>query len=223
MAGSTLAELEEEGWVRLPLPGERGSGLYAVKEAVLPFNRFPDTDALLGPEMRSTGEVMGLDSSPGLAFVKAQLGAGMGVSPDSVREGFVFFSLSDVDKKRGTSAARVLADLGCRFVATEGTARALSAAGLDVVEVLDKLGEEVHTKRRTAVDAIQAGELSLVINTPRGRGARADGAYIRKAASIHNIPLITTVAAAEAIAVGLTEWRHAPLRVRSLQSVWQRQ
>ncbi len=168
MAGSTLAQLEGEGMVRPRQPDEGESGLFAVKEAVLPFNRFPDTDALLGPEMRSTGEVMGLDSSPGLAFVKAQLGAGMGLSPESVLEGAVFLSLSDGDKRRGTSTAQVLADLGCHFIATEGTARALSAAGVQVVEVLDKLGAELHPNGRTAVDAIQAGEVSLVINTPRG-------------------------------------------------------
>ncbi len=220
MAGATLAEVEAEGLVRLPVPGETGSGLYAVKEAVLPFNRFPETDALLGPEMRSTGEVMGIDVSPGLAFVKAQLGAGMELSADHPEKGSIFLSLADRDKVRGTEVARNLASLGYGFVATEGTAQALAAAGIEVREVLAKLGDEENRRgARTAVDAIKAGEVSLVINSPKGRGARADGSYIRTAASIHSVPLITTLAAAEAIAVGLAEWTKAPLEVRSLQSI----
>jgi carbamoyl-phosphate synthase large subunit len=218
MAGATLVDLEAEGVVALPVPGEPGSGLFAVKEAVLPFNRFPDTDALLGPEMRSTGEVMGIDTSPGLAFVKAQLGAGMDLAPERVGTGAVFLSLADRDKARGTVVAKRLADLGYAFLATAGTAEALAAAGVEVLEVLDKLGEGDH-QRRTAVDAISAGEVSLVINTPKGRGAFSDGSYIRTAASLNNVALITTVAAAEAIAVGLAEWTRAPLEVRALQSV----
>ena len=218
MAGATLAELEAEGLVDRTGPP---SGLFAVKEAVLPFNRFPDTDALLGPEMRSTGEVMGLDVSPGLAFLKAQLGAGMELSPDTANEGVIFLSLADRDKTRGMELAQSFADLGYRFIATTGTAAALAERGIEVVEVLSKLRDDgvVEPAGRTALDAIGAGEVALVINTPKGRGARADGSYIRKAASINHVPLITTVAAAKAIAVGLSEWAGAPLQVRSLQSV----
>ncbi|NNE96265.1 MAG: carbamoyl-phosphate synthase large subunit [Acidimicrobiales bacterium] len=218
MAGSTLREVEAEGLVdRASEP----SGLYAVKEAVLPFNRFPDTDALLGPEMRSTGEVMGLDLSPGLAFLKAQLGAGMDITTQSAKEGAVFLSLADRDKERGAEVAQSLARIGFSFIATSGTAAALAEAGIDVDEVLAKIGADgsVEFKGRTAIDAISAGEVSLVINTPRGRGSRADGDYIRTAASIHSVPLITTVAAAKAISVGLAEWANAPLEVRALQSL----
>lgn len=199
------------------------SGLWAVKEAVLPFGRFPDTDALLGPEMRSTGEVMGLDSSPGLAFVKAQLGSGMDLSPESMDDGAIFLSLADRDKARGMELAQAFAAIGFSFIATAGTAAALAEAGIEVVETLAKLGEDGDViddvTGRTAIDAIRAGEVSLVINTPAGRGARADGSYIRRTASINSIPLITTVAAAKAISIGLTEWASAPLTVRSLQSI----
>ncbi len=218
MAGSTLNELEAEGLVDRNL---KPSGLYAVKEAVLPFSRFPDTDALLGPEMRSTGEVMGLDVSPGLAFLKAQLGAGMELSPETANEGLIFLSLADRDKQRGMELAQSFAELGFGFIATTGTAAALAGVGIEVVEVLSKLRDDgvVEPAGRTVLDSIAAGEVALVINTPRGRGARADGSYIRTAASINNVPLITTVAAAKAISVGLAEWAGAPLVVRSLQSV----
>ncbi|MFW2380246.1 MAG: carbamoyl-phosphate synthase large subunit [Acidimicrobiales bacterium] len=218
MAGSTLAELEHEGLVDRHSPP---SGLYAVKEAVLPFSRFPDTDALLGPEMRSTGEVMGLDVSPGLAFLKAQLGAGMELSPDTAHEGAIFLSLADRDKERGIELARSFADTGYRFIATRGTAAALASEGIEVVEILAKIRDDgvVEGGGRTALDAISAGDVSLVINTPKGRGARADGSYIRTAASINHVPLITTIAAAKSMSVGLAEWAEAPLKVRSLQSV----
>ncbi len=220
MAGATLEEVAAEGLVRLPFPGEPTSGLYAVKEAVLPFNRFPETDALLGPEMRSTGEVMGIDASPGLAFVKAQLGAGMELSPNDPEKGAIFLSLADRDKVRGIEMARNLASLGYRFLATAGTAAALTEAGIEVGEVLAKLGDEAaRGGARTALDAIRDGEVSMVINSPKGRGARADGSYIRTAASIHAVPLITTMAAGEAIAIGLAEWAKEPLKVRSLQSI----
>ncbi len=218
MAGSTLDEVEAEGLLDRNRPP---SGLYAVKEAVLPFSRFPDTDALLGPEMRSTGEVMGIDVSPGLAFLKAQLGAGMELSPETADEGVIFLSLADRDKERGMELAQSFAEIGFRFIATAGTAAALAEVGIEVVEVLSKLRDDgvVEPAGRTALDAIAAGEVALVINTPKGRGARADGAYIRTAASINHVALITTVSAAKAISVGLAEWAGAPLTVRSLQSI----
>jgi carbamoyl-phosphate synthase large subunit len=171
--------------------------------------------------MRSTGEVMGLDVSPGLAFLKAQLGAGMELSPETANEGLIFLSLADRDKKRGMELAQSFAELGFGFIATTGTAAALADVGIEVVEVLSKLRDDgvVEPAGRTVLDSIAAGEVALVINTPRGRGARADGSYIRTAASINNVPLITTVAAAKAISVGLAEWVSAPLVVRSLQSV----
>ena len=212
MAGATLAELRDVGL--LP-PGEGSRRQhFSVKEAVLPFNRFPETDALLGPEMRSTGEVMGIDTSPGLAFVKAQLAAGTKLETS----GQVFLSLADRDKPGGIEAARKLAALGFTFVATSGTAAALTDAGLSVAETIDKIQEGLAVGR-TAVDLIADGEVNLVINTPVGRGSRADGAYIRRAAAQHGVPLLTTVAATQAAAVGLTEWASTPLVVRTLQSL----
>jgi carbamoyl-phosphate synthase large subunit len=171
--------------------------------------------------MRSTGEVMGLDVSPGLAFLKAQLGAGMELSPETASEGVIFLSLADRDKKRGMELAQSFAEMGFGFIATTGTAAALAEVGIEVVEVLSKLRDDgvVEPAGRTVLDAIAAKEVALVINTPKGRGARADGSYIRTAAAINHVPLITTVAAAKAISVGLAEWADAPLIVRSLQSV----
>ncbi len=209
MAGSTLDELEAEGFV-LEVSDSR---FYSVKEAVLPFNRFPNTDALLGPEMRSTGEVMGIDVSPGLAFIKAQIGAGM-VLPIH-ESGCIFMSLADRDKAGGLEAAQQLWDLGHTFVATAGTAAMLQEHGIEVLQVIDRLDQGGVN----AVDLIEAGKVSLVVNTPRGRGARADGSYIRIAAGQHNVPLLTTVAAAKAAAKGMSELRHAPYTVRSLQAV----
>ena len=208
MAGATLAELEAEG----VLPAEPVTGNWSVKEAVLPFNRFPETDALLGPEMRSTGEVMGIDVTPGLAFVKSQLGAGMGLpEPGSM----VFLSLADRDKDAGSQVAAKLVELGFRLAATSGTAARLQADGLSVERVLDRLDGDGPN----AVDLLEAGELSMVINTPRGRGTRADGAYIRIAAGQKGVALLTTVAAARATVNGIADLGRTDLKVRSLQSL----
>ncbi|MCP3990638.1 MAG: carbamoyl-phosphate synthase large subunit [Actinomycetia bacterium] len=208
MAGSTLAELSKEGL----LPPEPNLHHWSVKEAVLPFSRFPETDALLGPEMRSTGEVMGIDTSPGLAFVKSQLAAGTTLpAPDA---GAVFLSLADRDKTTGIEAAHHLGRLGYRFVATAGTAKALSDAGIPVERIVSRLGGDGPD----AVALMADGEITLVVNTPRGRGARADGDYIRTAAAQHGIPLLTTTSAAKAAALGLAESRARPLEVSSLQA-----
>ena len=209
MAGATLPELEKSGL----LPVEPVKGYFAVKEAVMPFNRFPETDALLGPEMRSTGEVMGLDVSAGVAFVKSQLAAGNKM-PAEVNHG-VFWSLGDKDKADGVAAAKMMAQLGLRFFATQGTADAFREAGLEIVEVIDRLGGP----NRTAVDLIEGGEVHLVVNTPRGGGPRVDGAYIRTCAATHGVPLLTTIAAAKAAAVGLSESGKYPFEVRSLQHI----
>jgi len=205
MVGATMAELRREGLLRPPVDG----GHVAVKEAVLPFNRFPDVDTLLGPEMRSTGEVMGIDATFGLAFAKSQTAAGDRL-PES---GTVFMSLADRDKPGGLVAARRFVELGFRIVATEGTARYLEDAGVPVADVVAKLGEGDHT----AVERIASGEIDLVVNTPRGRGARADGAYIRTAANVHKVPCLTTAAAALAAAAGIADWARHGLDVRSLQ------
>ena len=210
MAGATLAELRTEGLLTEPVD----AGFWAVKEAVLPFNRFPETDALLGPEMRSTGEVMGIDVTPGVAFVKSQLAAGTNLPQPG--GSCVFLSLADRDKDEGLEVARRLADLGFCFVATAGTARHLEDNGIEVRQVVDRLTDNSGV---TAVDLIEEGKIAMVINTPRGRGPRADGAYIRRAAGQNGIPLVTTVAAALAAARGMADLADSRLAVRSLQSI----
>jgi carbamoyl-phosphate synthase large subunit len=205
MLGATLDELRTEGVLPEPVDGDH----IAVKEAVLPFSRFPDTDALLGPEMRSTGEVMGIDLTPGLAFAKSQMAAG-GALPTS---GTVFLSLADRDKPLGVETARLLRELGFGVVATAGTAAALAAAGVPADHVVAKL-EEPGTN---AVELITSGKIDLVINSPRGRGPRADGAHIRAAAGARGVPLLTTAAAGLAAARGMRDAARHELRVRSLQ------
>jgi len=213
MVGATLAELRAGGLI----PGHAGAGgtvnwggHVAVKEAALPFDRF-GVDTLLGPEMRSTGEVMGIDRTFGVAFAKSQAAVGSKL-PD---RGSVFLSLADRDKPGGLTAARRFADLGFTIVATAGTAAACEAEGIPVGAVVAKRGDEVGID---AVDLIASGKVNLVVNTPRGRGPRADGAHIRLAASAHGVPCLTTVAAALAAAAGIAEWRSdGEHRVRSLQ------
>ncbi len=206
MLGATLAELRDEGLLRDPAEG----GHVSVKEAVLPFNRFPTVDTLLGPEMRSTGEVMGIDRSFGLAFAKSQAAAGARL-PET---GTVFLSLADRDKEQGLTAAARFADLGFSIVATAGTAAACEARGIPVKVAVAKVGEAAGMD---AVELIASGEVDLVVNTPRGRGPRADGAHIRRAAVLHKIPCLTTVAAALAAAAGIAESRTTDVTVRSLQ------
>jgi len=216
MLGATLAELREEGLLLPPVGGH-----IAVKEAVLPFNRFPDVDTILGPEMRSTGEVMGIDRTFGLAFGKAQISAGDRL-PD---EGMVFVSLADRDKPAGVRAAARLVDLGFALAATDGTADYLERHHIPVAQRVAKVmsEDEPHTPDAsadgwpTAVDLIAGGQIALVVNSPRGRGARADGAYIRRAANVHRIPCLTTAAAALAAAESSLDRSRHELRVRTLQ------
>jgi carbamoyl-phosphate synthase large subunit len=205
MLGASLAELRAEGLVTEPA----NDGHVAVKEAVLPFNRFPEMDTVLGPEMRSTGEVMGIDASFELAFGKSQTAAGNPLPA----QGNVFFSLADRDKPAGVGAARGLTELGFCLAATAGTAAHLEKHGIPVATVVPKLAEG-------GVDAVQliaAGEIDLVVNTPRGRGSRADGYQIRRAANVHQVSCLTTVAAALAAVKSLKERSRHPLTVRSLQ------
>jgi carbamoyl-phosphate synthase large subunit len=212
MLGATLDELRTEGIA----PTERIAASHvAVKEAVLPFSRFPEVDTILGPEMRSTGEVMGVDSSFGLAFAKSQVAAGNRL-PD---QGTVFLSLADRDKPAGLRAARQFAELGFTLVATAGTAAMLRAEGLVVDTVVRKVGQDaVGVEAEVdAVELISSGAVDLVINTPRGRGPRADGAHIRRAATVHGVACLTTVAAALAAAAGIAEWTTREPSVRSLQ------
>ena len=211
MVGATLSELRAEGMLPAASAGlHKMSDYVAVKEVVLPFNRFPGADAVLGPEMRSTGEVMALDATPGLAFVKAQLAAGTRLPA----EGTVFMSMADRDKEAGLRAARIFHELGYRLAATAGTAQLLRRGGVPVAVEVAKLGDH---EGRHAVDLIEAGEVQLVINSPRGRGPRADGAHIRSAAGRAGLPLVTTGAAAVAAADGLRDLRGLRPTVRSLQ------
>jgi carbamoyl-phosphate synthase large subunit len=206
MVGARLAELRAEGLLR---PAAEGAHV-AVKEAVLPFNRFPDVDTILGPEMRSTGEVMGIDRTFGMAFAKSQAGAGNRLP----RAGSVFLSLADRDKKAGLVAARRFAELGFSIAATAGTAHALESDGIQVDTVVAKVGEEIGVD---AVDLISSGKVDLVVNTPRGRGPRADGMHIRRTAIVHGVACVTTVAAALAAAAGIAEEGQREPEVRSLQ------
>jgi carbamoyl-phosphate synthase large subunit len=207
MAGSTLASLREEGLLRPPVTG----GHVSVKEAVLPFDRFPDADTLLGPEMRSTGEVMGIDLTFGLAFAKSQTAAGDHL-PDA---GSVFMSLADRDKPGGLRAALRFVELGFTIAATAGTAAYLEERGVPVETIVAKVGSGEDGV--DAVELIRSGKVQLVVNTPRGRGPRADGAHIRRAANVHQVACLTTVAAARAAAAGIADSAGHRLTVRSLQ------
>ena len=209
IVGETLASLRESGQL-----GHVGPlGHVSVKEAVLPFDRFPGIDTLLGPEMRSTGEVMGVDMTFGLAFAKSQMAAGTRLP----REGTVFLSLADRDKPAGLEVARQLSALGFGLVATKGTAELLTRSGVTVDIVVAKVGEDGEGPH--ALELIESGRVQLVVNTPRGRGPRADGQYIRVAALAHHVPCLTTLAAAKAAVAGIADWATHPLEVRTLQEL----
>jgi carbamoyl-phosphate synthase large subunit len=209
MLGATLAELRTEGLLRPSVLGN-GNATVAVKEAVLPFSRFPEVDPALGPEMRSTGEVMGIDRTFGLAFYKAELAAGT-ILPTA---GTVFLSLADVDKPAGLVVAKRLRELDLGIAATQGTADYLARFGTPVDEVVAKVREG---EGKTAVDLIGAGSVTFVVNTPEGKGGRSDGEQIRKACTLHRVACVTTVDAALAAVHGLAEQRDHPLQVCSLQ------
>ena len=206
MLGATLAELRAEGL--LVPPSDHGH--VAVKEAVLPFNRFPEVDTALGPEMRSTGEVMGIDVTFGKAFFKAELAAGTLLPA----EGTVFLSLADGDKPAGLVVAKRLRELGLGIAATAGTAAYLARFDQPVDLVVGKVSEGDEL---TAVDLIADGKVSFVINTPRGRGGRTDGEQIRKTANSNRVSSVTTVAAALAAVQGMAEQAGDHLTVRPLQ------
>jgi carbamoyl-phosphate synthase large subunit len=200
--GASLADLG--------LPETTTNGHVCVKEAVLPFDRFAGADSLLGPEMRSTGEVMGIAADFPTAFAKAQAAAGAGL-PQS---GTAFITVADGDKAAAVGAAMLLADLGFRIIATRGTAQAIRKMGIPA-QVINKIGEgSPHV-----VDWIERGEVDLVINTPVGTGARADGYEIRTAATTHGIPCITTMAGAVAAARAIAAARRGAPEVRSLQDI----
>jgi carbamoyl-phosphate synthase large subunit len=210
MMGETLAQLRETQVVpaTTPVPD-----YVSVKEAVLPFSRFPGVDTVLGPEMRSTGEVMGIGESFGIAFAKAQLAAGTKL-PDT---GQVFMSLADRDKVIGLSLARELAVLGFSIAATVGTAGYLRAHDVEVATLVGKVG--LADLGVNAVSMISSGEVNLVVNTPSGGGARADGAQIRIACVALSVPCLTTLSAGFAAAKGIADTRAQGWRVRSLQEL----
>ncbi|NWG16247.1 MAG: carbamoyl-phosphate synthase large subunit [Chloroflexi bacterium] len=200
-AGRTLDEI---GFLEEP----RVDGFF-VKEAVLPFQKFPGVDARLGPEMRSTGEVMGHASGFGHAFAKAEMAAGTALPLD----GGVFISVNDFDKGAVVKIARDLHKLGFALLATSGTAHWLQTVGLPVTPV-----NKVSEGSPHIVDRMRAGDIQLIINTPRGGQAHADGALIRGTAHLYGVPIITTMSAAMAAVQGIKAMKQKPLRVRSLQA-----
>jgi carbamoyl-phosphate synthase large subunit len=199
MLGRKLSEL---GLVRRPIPH------FGVKEAVFPFNMFPEVDPILGPEMRSTGEVLGMAENYGEAYFKAQLAAGQ-VLPLS---GTVLITVHESDRAGALEAARRFAELGFSIVATNGTQKFLESNGVPAQPI-----RKVHEGRPNITDAIKNGEIHLVVNTPVGKAGAHDDSYIRKAAIRFRIPYITTTAAAIATAKGIAAMIQGPGKVRSLQ------
>jgi len=181
---------------------------FGVKEAVFPFNMFPEVDPLLGPEMRSTGEVLGLADSYGLAFYKSQQAA----KSQLPTEGTVLITVIDKDKKDALNVAKEFQKLGFKILATEGTYKHLTKNGVKAEQIL-----KMHEGRPNIIDVITNGEIQLIINTPAGRTGKYDDSYIRKAAIKHKIPYITTTAAASAAAKGIAAARAGSAPVRSLQ------
>ncbi len=200
MAGETLASFK----LAKPAPKH-----ISVKEAVMPFGRFPGVDAVLGPEMRSTGEVMGLDVNFGRAFAKSQIGAGLRLPA----EGTVFISLKDTDKDDAIAPARALCEMGFKLVATRGTAKALEEAGLKVARINKVLEGRPHV-----VDALKNGEVQLVFNTTEGAQALADSASIRRTSVTMKVPYYTTLAGAVAATEAIAALRAGSLEVAPLQS-----
>ena len=205
MMGESLAELREIGLLPATTPV---LPYVAVKEAVLPWKRFPDEDTVLGPEMRATGEVMGIAADAGVAFAKALLGAGHTI-PEA---GTVFISVKDSDKSSAVAMARTFCDLGFKVLSTHGTAGHLARNGVPATHV-DKVGEGPYDPVRL----IANGDIDLVINTPRGRRARGDGSLIRKAATRQGVACVTTVQGGIAVANSLKKGREETYAVRSLQ------
>jgi carbamoyl-phosphate synthase large subunit len=200
MSGKTLQDLNYNHEV---IPNH-----IAVKEAVLPFEKFAGTDPILGPEMRSTGEVMGIDATFGTSYAKAELAA----SQRLPQTGTVFVSMSDRDKAAVVPIVQTFITLGFQIVATTGTRKVLIENGLDVAPVL-----KIHEGRPNISDLIKNGQIQLIINTPSGEEARADGRLIRRTALMYKIPIITTIAGAKATAAAIHDLQAQPLSVKALQ------
>jgi carbamoyl-phosphate synthase large subunit len=200
MAGKTLRELNftEEIWTKY----------WAVKESVFPFNKFHGQDILLSPEMRSTGEVMGLDADLGIAYAKSQMAAN---SPLPLK-GKIFISVSDEHKKEVAAVAKSFADLGFEIVATSGTAAILEKAGLKVQRVLKLL-----EGRPNVIDLLKNKEIQFVINTPSGAAPREDEIKIRTTAVYTGTPIATTLSGAKAAALGIAALKKSGYAVKTVQ------
>jgi len=200
MAGKTLKELgfTAEVWPKY----------WTVKESVFPFNRFHGQDILLSPEMRSTGEVMGLDADLGIAYAKSQMAAGAPLPMG----GRVFVSVSDAHKDEVAEISKLFADLGFELIATSGTADVLEKAGLKVGRVF-KLAEG----RPNALDLMKNREITMIINTPAGQTPRADEVKIRTTAVYTGTPFMTTISGARAAALGIAALKKTGYAVKTLQ------
>lgn len=205
MSGKTLADLN---FTQEIIPQH-----ISVKEAVLPFEKFPGTDTILGPEMRSTGEVMGIDSDFGKSYAKAELAA----SQRLPRQGTVFVSMNDREKTAVVPAVKELMELGFKVVATAGTCKTLKEHGLDVELVL-----KLHEGRPHVLDSIKNEQIQLIINTPAGQEAHEDDRLIRRTALTYKIPMITTIAGAKATAAAIRSMQAEALTVTALQDYLRR-
>ncbi|MBF0505148.1 MAG: carbamoyl phosphate synthase large subunit, partial [Candidatus Omnitrophica bacterium] len=204
MAGKKLADFQ------LVNPDELK--YICVKEAVLPFSRFSGVDIILSPEMKSTGEVMGIATSFGAAFAKSQMAANQALP----KAGKVFISVNDHDKRDVAFIAKKLEDLKFKIMATKGTAKALRSAGIDVM-IIDKH----HEGENNALTLAKKGEINLIINTPSGKKSQSDMRVIRAAAILHNIPCITTLQGAWAAVNGIEASIKEDFSVESLQILYQ--
>jgi len=204
MAGKTLNELG--------FTAEKEVPYISVKEAVFPFIKFPGVDTILGPEMKSTGEVMGIGDSFGMSFAKSQLGAGV-VLP---KNGKVFISVADKDKPSAVKIAKQFKDIGFNIIGTSGTAAVLEKSGITVEKVL-----KVKEGRPNIVDYMKNGEISLVVNTTFGKAAAIDSYSIRRTALTYNIPYCTTIPGAIAAAYGIKALQNGSLDVKSLQEYYE--
>jgi carbamoyl-phosphate synthase large subunit len=200
MAGKTLKELD--------FTGEIWPEYWAVKESVFPFNRFHGQDILLSPEMRSTGEVMGLDADLGVAYAKSQMAAN---SPLPLG-GKIFISVSDGHKKEAAAVAKLFSDLGFEIVATSGTAAVLEKAGLKVQRILKLL-----EGRPNVIDLLKNKEIQFVINTPSGAAPREDEVKIRTTAVYSGTPIATTLSGAKAAALGIAALKKSGYAVKTVQ------
>ena len=208
LAGRSIDELRTEGMIPAGPRHYRHLPYTSVKAAVLPFGRFEGVDTILGPEMKSTGEVMGIDADPGVALAKALVASGASLPTT----GTVFVSVANRDKRAIVFAAKRLADLGFRLLATGGTAGVLQRAGIPVERVA-----KVSEGGPSVVDLIREGRVDLIVNTPFGRGPRTDGYYIRTAAASAGVPCITTLPGVFAAVRGIEAVRGGPTEPRSIQ------